>query len=338
MRVWDGISNSPILFARAGYSLGALSAIFISKSFVKFNPLLIDRNQTIVTDNSSIIESDDIKIKIPYSIVGMISLVVGFTFVASQYFDSKHKIHLKHKNSLREHKSSRFKVYTSVLDRISFLVFNDKSYEKRVFRSKIILAFLLLVVTISIGGFTVILSNFMMTYQTKGPAKLAVKTFFQIQIVYWIFMTVGRLLAGNFAFKLNTLVYVFFLISINFVCILIYSIPQFNLIPKFYWFISVPLAIVVGPVVPCTIMLGKHVMKQLSPFLISVYSIGVAIGSILGQLMTGFLLDELKPKPNWLIYNDATSVYVIPFLVLFSVTICLTFYIILIIVKRRLNF
>ena len=38
--LWSGISNSPINGAQAGYGVGALIAVFISKPFVKFNPVL----------------------------------------------------------------------------------------------------------------------------------------------------------------------------------------------------------------------------------------------------------------------------------------------------------
>jgi hypothetical protein len=325
MRLWHGISNSPIIFVRSGYSLGALMIVFISKSFVKFNPILSSKNET------SIIESTDIKLKLPYSIAGIFSIFIGFIFILIQYFEYKENI----RQQVNLNNKKNINTARSVLDKISFIIFNDNKYKRKKFNSKILLTILLLIVTISIGGFTIVLSNFMISYVTKGPAKLSIEIFFKIQTLFWIFMTVGRLLAAIIAFRLNTLVYVFSLISLNFTFILLYSIPNFNSKQIFYWLITIPLGIVVGPIVPSTVMLTKHVMKNLSSFLISVCGIGGAIGAIMGQFITGYLLDEFKPKSDWLQYTDATSAYIIPFVALIGVTIALTFYLILIFFKRK---
>ncbi len=320
----------------------------MSKPFVKFNPTFSSINQTqfdnYTVSNSTIIQSSDITLHVPYSLAGTSGVVVFILFIIAQYYETKNtkNLTLKLDEAKSEEKEELNKkgsnVEMSRLDKISYLLFNDKHHEPAVFTAKVVETVLFVILCMTIGGFSIVLGNFMLTFITKGPAKLPLDTFFKIQMLFWIFNVFGRLLASVIAFKLNTLLYFFILILLNFICIFLYTIPYLNSMPVFYWFITIPLATVSGPVIPSTIMVAKHIMKQVSSVLISLFGVGLAIGAISIQYLTGFLLDEFIPDSNLFGYNDATSAYIIPIIILISVSVSFLVYLVLILVYKRFKY
>ena len=352
LNLWNGISNSPINGVQAGYGIGALIAVFISKPFVKYsknnNRTTNSTNLISALRNETIVPSlPNITLQVPYTVAGFIGILISVAFVIAQYYESKNvkrqnrksqvSIKIEEIEKLNDNKLESTLEKPEKSNYISNLIFNDKIYDAKVFKSKLLLTTLLIFLAMSIGGFSIILANFMLTYTTKGPAKLSLNSFFLIQMLFWVFNVVGRLLASVVAYKLNTLVYFFVLIILNFTCISLYSIPQLNSTTIFYWLIIIPLSTVNGPIIPSTMMVLKHVMGQVSSVLIAIFGIGLAIGAVSVQYLTSFLLDEFEPNPNWLSYKDATSVYIIPIIILINVSVSFIVLIVLIIVFNSLN-
>ena len=344
MRLWSGISNSPLSGAQAGYGVGALLAVFLSKSFVKFNPAtMISETNATLANQSTILKSSDITLQIPYSLAGLCAFLIFIAFLFAQYFETKNsnKFNRDIKGAMEENEGLNIKRLNSNkinrLNKLSFLIFNDSNYTAKVFNAKLLLTVFSFMLAISIGAFSIVFGNFLLTYTTKGPAKLSLQSYFTIQKMFWVFSVTGRLVASIVAFKINTLVYFLLLIFSNLVCIFFYMIPYFNSIPKFYWIIIVPLSTFNGPLIPSAIMVFEYVLQHLSSMFIAVFAIGAAIGAISAQYITSFLLDEFKPDANWFFYNDATSAYIIPTIIFFTISICFLIYLLLLIVFKFLK-
>ncbi len=304
-------------------------------------------NQSLKNQQIKILQnetmSSDINLQIPYSIAGFIGVVVSIAFVFAQYFESKNtkrfnkytKNQIENKEAEKLNEISIKKIGKS--NRLSKLIFNDENYDSKIFKSKILFTILLVILSMSIGGFSIVLVNFMLTYTTNGPAKLPIATYFKIQILFWIFNVVGRLIASVVAYKLDTLLFFFILLISNFICILFYAIPYFNSVKISYFIIMIPLATFNAPVIPSVYMILKYIMGHVSSVLIALFGIGMAVGAISAQYFTGYLLDEFKPNPNWFSYTDATSTYIIPIIILVNVSVSLLILIILIIIFKYLN-
>ena len=99
----------------------------------------------------------------------------------------------------------------------------------------------------------------------------------------------------------------------------------------------IPLTTFNAPVIPSVYMILKYVMGHVSSVLIALFGIGMAAGAISAQYVTSYLLDEFKPSPNWFNYTDATSVYIIPIIVLVNVFVSFFVLIILIIVFKNMK-
>ena len=344
IKLWSGKSKSPINGAQAGYGIGALVAVFISRPFVKFNPPLeINQYNNSFANQTS--NSSNILLHVPYSVAGLIGVLVSVAFVVAQYFEFKNtkrfnqsrqaKVQSEETVQLNENKIQLVEI--GKLKKLSSLVFNDKIYDAQIFKSKLLLTTLSIILAMSIGGFSIVLVNFMLPYITKGPAKLTISSFYKIQMLFWIFNTIGRLIASFVAYKLDTLLFFFLLISCNFICILLYAIPYFNTMPKFYFIIIGPLAAFNAPLIPSIFMVINHMMGHVSSVLIAIFGIGLATGAISAQYFTGFLLDEFKPNLNWLNYTDTNSVYIIPFIILANVSVSFILIISLILVFNNVK-
>jgi hypothetical protein len=287
--------------------------------------------------------SSDINLQVPYSIAGFIGVVISIAFVFAQYFESNNtkRFNKYTKNQIKNEEAEKLNEISvkkfGKSNRLSNLIFNDENYYSKIFKSKLLLTILLVILSMSIGGFSIVLVNFLLTYTTKGPAKLPIATYFKIQILFWIFNVVGRLIASVVAFKLDTLLFFFILLISNFICILFYAIPYFNSVKISYFIIMIPLATFNAPVIPSVYMILKYIMGHVTSVLIALFGIGMATGAISAQYFTGYLLDEFKPNLNWFGYTDATSTYIIPIIILVNVSVSLLILIILIIVFKYLN-
>lgn len=111
LKLWSGISASPINAMHSGYGIGAIVAILASKNFIVFSDydLLLAKanssnvvvpsvassvlvtNSTISSSNVSIEKTgwEKINVQTPYWIAGKFSLFVGILFLITQIFETK---------------------------------------------------------------------------------------------------------------------------------------------------------------------------------------------------------------------------------------------------------
>ena len=325
--LWSGISNSPINGAQAGYGVGALIAVFISKPFVKYSRLFNSHSNssTMVVNETKIVSSVDITLQVPYSIAGLIGVLVSLAFIFAQYFESKNTERLD-------------KIMENDIEVKENNLSNQvEKYKTNIIKSKAVITFLLIILAMSIGGFSIVFVNFLLTYATQGPAKLSIATYFKTQTLFWIFNIFGRVTASFVAYRVDVLFFFFILILSNFICLFLYAMPYFNSIKEIYFIIIVILSLFSAPVIPSFYMMLKYIMGHVSSILIALFGISMAAGAIAGQYITGYLLDEFKPSPNWFNYTDATSVYIIPIIVLVNVFVSFFVLIILIIVFKNMK-
>jgi hypothetical protein len=45
------------------------------------------------------------------------------------------------------------------------------------------------------------------------------------------------------------------------------------------------------------------------------------VGGTISQISTGYIFDHFKPKPDWFLYTDASYVCILPFLLLFWISL-----------------
>ena len=119
LKLWSGISTSPINAMHSGYGIGAIMAILASKNFIVFSAYdrllttekisanstnslvtnfvspsttpssLIYNASSISNSTTSMADWEKIDLKIPYWIAAKFSLFVGLLFLIGQFFETK---------------------------------------------------------------------------------------------------------------------------------------------------------------------------------------------------------------------------------------------------------
>lgn len=375
LRLWHGVSNSPVSVSLAGYGIGALASVFIAKPYVKFNPILnadivinadkIDNNQTnrnesiqFINENVSSVnatsQSSKITLYVPYSIFAVYGFLIGLFFLITHFYEIKNKLVFNQESSadqsvklkviipndsdimLLKSQSSLVNDGGNVFKKLLIQIFGEKpKYLRETNTGKILKAVLLAALSFTIGGYTVMLSNFMLTYLTTGPAKIHIKKYFAFQMIFWLFHVISRLFTSIIAFKMNSLKYFTVLILLNFAASIVYTLPAVNSVESFYWFIIACLAFLSASLLPSCYMIIKHIMKNVNTILLAFFSLAFAIGAILFNVLVGHLLDTFVPHLNWLGYENPSSSYIIPFMILTSISLALFIYFLLIFVYFR---
>lgn len=359
LRLWHGVSNSPIITIMAGHGIGACLAAVVVRPFIKFNPQKLHQNNNSYTEFNltssppSIkreLTPSDIQLKIPFSIAALYSSFLAICFIVSQFIETKnrkkHKLLnqkfkneplIEAKNALINDQSNqeKFKKWANNL------IFKVEYDSNKLFAVKIIQLVILVILGFSSSGFISIETNFMITYLTKGPAKLSIGNYFTFQIIFWLLYVFGRFMATLIAYKINTLAYFIVLCLFNLIVLFIYIVPALNTNKLFLWIIVFSLSFISGPIIPSVIMIAKHTLVHVSSTLISIFGVSMAMGGIAAYYITGHLLDNLKLNSKWLGYQDATSVYVIPYIMLlFAVLVILCSFLLLVVqfkFKKLLN-
>lgn len=343
LRMWNGISHSPISIIHAGYGIGALMAVFTAKPFVKYNRILnvVNSKSNILNGSiisiqnlSTITHQSDIRLQIPYTISSIFGFIVALAFLATYYYELKvlkiNKTGEHNETDFSENKENPDQALTEKLSGFE-KIFGEKFENKRKIFEKSIKVVLLFMICISIGGYNTLIQNYTLTYFTKGPAKLPIDTYFYLQMLFWIFFAISRLLTTLIAFKMNPLIFVSGLIILNLIFLILYCLPILNSISYLYWFFIISIASLAGPHLPAGLMMAKYVLKNINSFLFSIFALGFTFGAIGYEFLTGYLLDEFKPNPNWFGYKNAIYVYIIPYILLSAITISALFFILLII-------
>jgi FHS family Na+ dependent glucose MFS transporter 1 len=335
LRLWSGISNSPVNAMHSGYGIGAIFAVQILKFYIKFDPLMkIDesvQNSTLNHRNLKLITTDDIDLAVPYTFGGLFGIAIVIAFLIAQYFENNA---LK-KYAEKDHSSMPLNEPSCVLhdnrvESMQKIIFGKKFKDSTSFLIVSLIAILIFFLFMFANGTITIVNTFMLTYLTNGPAKFNVAIFIQLQTLYWIFFIFGRLGAAFLGFKMNSLIFFLILVLIELFFIILYCVPFFNSNQTFYWFLIPILGAILGPLVPSCFMVPKYLFKNINAFLLSIFFIGIGFGNMISQYITGVILDKFIIENNLFYYTNPTSTYLIPFIALAFILICTILYLIII--------
>jgi hypothetical protein len=336
----------------SGYGIGAIIAVQLLKPFIRFDPMKtyliknIDFINQSSTTNYTVNEwttADDIQLSVPYWLGCLVGLFVLICFILAQYFENRNsrKLVEKKKDQMLVKSSANTLSIAKASTRIKCvflqnLLFKDIRYQGNavfIAYTQIILLFMLFV---GVMAFWNVQSVFMLTLLTKGPAKFNVDDYMKLQTAIWLFFILGRLLATFLAYKLNPFLFYSSLLFSALVCQLLFCMPYLNSSRLFCWIILNTLALFAGPMVPSGFMIARQVLTSINSYLVSFFLVGLILGAIMSQYVAARLLDTLKLPTNWLNYtNVSSSVYVIPYITIFSLSIGILFFILVLIINNR---
>lgn len=326
LRLWSGISNSPVNLLGAGYGTGALIAVLAARNFVKFNP--INKNTT------NPVNSNDIRLEIPFTIAFTLGIIEIISLLVAQYYELKNIKRLKFQNQEKQLKSNtENEKVENCLKKIYSFIFKE-TYTNQMFVIKFILSIILFMLTFSVCGLTSVLYSFFITYLTTGPAHFKTQEAFCIQIAFWISFICGRLLASYLSYKINPLIFFSTIVTTNTLVIGIFCIPQVNSLQMAYMPILCLIGLLTGPTIPSVFTLIKYIFVRSSSLLISIFCMSICLGSIASQKLAAYLLDELKPTKEWLTYKQPNSSYIIPYILFIFVLLSLVLLLFILVFHR----
>jgi len=159
------------------------------------------------------------------------------------------------------------------------------------------------------GAFT-ILTRFMLTYLSKGiPCQLDTKTNVILETAFWVSIIVSRFLAAFVTSQMKAMHFFLALLFFNTAFCGLFLLTGLTKYELFFW-VCIPLVgFFTGPLIPCGLMIAKKVL-EFNSFLLSVFIVGLAVGGIVFQELTGTLLDQKWP-------GLSSPAYTIPYLVFF---------------------
>lgn len=299
----------------AGYGIGGILAVQISKPFLKFDKAIGSNDNSTVS-----LSPDDITIGTPYFISGTLGLVIMvFCFLVAQMIESKNNSRYRaalddaetmlKKSPISDSQASLSKKNQGFLQG---LFFGDKHYKGKALAYMTVQISLISIMFFFLAGYISVISKFMLTYLTKGPAGFTVDVYTQLQTVYWALFVCARFSAAIFAFKLDPFVFLFGLFFANLLICCLFVIPYFTTMPTFFWCGMFLMGIASGPMQPSSYMIAKDVLVEYNSFILSVFSIGIGLGALCFQEITGRMLDYFsEPRANFLgfeVFQPATIV------------------------------
>lgn len=325
LRTWEGISTSPLNAMHAGYGIGGILAVQISKPFLKFDKTSISSNSTLP------INPNDIEIATPYTISGSIGLfIMVFLFLVAQVIE--HRNNNRYKTALVDgERMLKNKIQLSESQDLTQrnhgflqgLFFGDKHYKGKALAYMTTQIALISIMFFFLAGYIAVITKFMLTYLTKGPANFTVDVYTQLQTVYWALFVCSRFSAAIFAFKLDPLVFLFGLFLANMIICFLFVVPYFTTFPTFYWYGMLLMGITSGPMQPSSYMIAKDILVEYNSFILSVFSIGVGFGALFFQEITGRLLDYFsEPRDNFLGFEVFQPAIVISHLFFVTSLLC----------------
>ena len=253
--LWEGITSSPINAMHAGYGIGAIIAVQISKPFIRFDPLQKYRDEELMksfdsslnsSSSSETLTSTDIKLAVPYSVSASVGMLLTILFLIAQVIEIRNnKLFNKKLNENNQleplQKMGEEKKVSEQNDEQEKSAFLQKLFfGKRVFRGKALVYMifqisLLVFLFFMIQGYITVISRYLLTYLTKGPANFSIAKYSTLTTLYWSFFILARFLAAFVAFKLNTILFVFVLLLLNMLVCLLFIIPIFTQYELFFW-------------------------------------------------------------------------------------------------------
>lgn len=331
LNLWTGISSSPVNAMHAGYGIGAIISVQLLKPYLKFKPDEDDLNNNTLV-NQTMVTSNDIKLQKPYAIASACGMIIIIGFIIAQIFEFQHvkkviaknkqqKIALKSSKSLLEDAENKKKPnrFNKIIQK---LLFEKEFSSNKDYLISVAQALLLSMLLFSIGAYNTILTAFMLTYATKGPAKYQRNEFLTIQTCFWVFFIAGRFLAAIIGFKIKPLVFFSLLLLANIANITLFIIPILNSNQAFYWYIICALGLCLGPLEPSAYMVAQAIFSKLNASLIAIFLVGLGTGGLVVEYITGILLDKFQPNDNWLGYKNPNSIFIIPIVIFSCVLLC----------------
>jgi hypothetical protein len=265
LALWAGITSSPINAMHAGYGIGAIIAVQLSKPFIKFNPFDELSNSKL--------KSNDVSLQIPYSIGASIGMLLAALFVIAQVIETRNNklFEKKMSNQLKPLASSENKDYElkkikendEEADEVKQSFFQKLCFGKRNYKGKA-LAYqltqisLLVIAFFCIQGYITVISRYLLTYLTKGPGNFDIDTYTSLATLYWSIFIVARFLAAFVAYKMNTILFVFGLLTINMIVCLLFVIPFFTNYKLFFWLGVSLMGLTSGPMQPSSFMVRHY--------------------------------------------------------------------------------
>ncbi|CAF1128487.1 unnamed protein product [Brachionus calyciflorus] len=351
LNLWSSVNTSPINAMHAGYGMGAILATQMAKQFIKFDPYHTNSTLTISNTTSLILKSSDINLKTPYWIASLIALIISVLFYLSQIIETKNRLKYEHNRKQLILLSEEFNLDDASIGTSSSLIETKMSNViKKMFLGKdklnnltqnqlnliLIQIVLFIIVFVFNQGYFTILSRFMITYLTIGPARLDVEIFIIIQTLFWAFFIVGRFLAAYLAFKFDTIKFFMWVLIGNFMVTILFLIPFLTEFKIFFWIGVSLLGLCSGPITPTGIMLAKQLL-DINSFVLSLFIVGLAGGGIIFQQLTGALLDFYEPnKTSWMGFSQANSAFILPHLASIASFLCLSFFVPIYLIHRKI--
>lgn len=307
-------------------------------------------NNSYKTINNS---NNQIDLRAPYWISGSISILIAFIFLATQFYESKNK----HNNS---RKKREFMLLTEDLsdneindddneqennERIKYfmknLLFSDKTYTGKALVYMLVqIDLFMLVFVLSQGSFTVI-TRFMLTYLTKGPANLDIKTYSIIISLFWALFIFSRFISTYLAVIIDPIYFFLIILFMNSFVSALFLVPALTTYELFFWIALPVLGATSGPIMPSGLMIAKEIIN-FNSFVLSLFIVGMASGGILFQQLTGELLDHFDINNNndskyWMGFKNVNSSYAIPHLIFLSSFLALITFLPIFILFKKCN-
>ncbi|CAF0745904.1 unnamed protein product [Brachionus calyciflorus] len=306
--LWNGLSNSPINAMHAGYGIGALISVQLSKKFIKFNPIdemkKMDLNSTdLNAPQITQINPNDMDLIIPYFIAGAFDFFLCIIFIIAQKVERKNSKKYQVNTNIELLNKSKKDVDSNQSSKILKLFFGDKVYKGYD------LIYMLVQITNS--------------YLTKGPGKFSIEEYSDIQTLFWLLFIAGRFIAAFVAFKMNAILFVTILYTSNLVITSLFLVPYLCQFKMFYWVAISFLGLVNGPLYPSSIMVAKILIGDFNSFVFSIFAL---LSGFVFQNVAGQLLDAIKPRDYFFGFENFNSAYLImhlSFLPCFLGLICL---------------
>ena len=350
LALWQGISNSPINAMHSGYGIGIILAIQLSKPFIKFDPnqkaLNLNESSTSFKNASSAssteITSEMIDIKTPYFLSAGLGIILCLLFLVAQFFEKKNT---KRFNSaygvqlnLLNEKVKHEEVQRPKTSFFQHILFGDSSVKGNVKVYMLVQICLIFVIQFCIQGHFTIVSKFMLPYLTKGPGKFSLQDYSIISTLFWAFFVVARLLAAVLAFKVNSIVFVFCLLAVNLLVSSVFLMPFLTMHKLVFWIGMSLMGLATGPCTPSLFMDAKDLLNNYNSFVLSLFSVGMGLGSIFFQQTCGILLDAINPREFFLGFTNFNSNYIISYAFFLPCIVSFFVYFVSYVIYRRYFF
>ena len=368
LRLWKGISDSPVNAMHGGYGLGALLAVQIAKPFIQFNPMSIGTNGTVeVTSENTYISSNrsssleeklnmlELKVSVAYWITVSIGILIAFSFFIAQFAEIRNRkkyaksnrfVKIKlitEPNQIRKASDCEYKLNQDEenLKPNNFfqrILFGERRYSSAATMYMLIQILLITIAMLYFNGYFALIGKYMLIYITMGPSKQSVETYRRLITFYYATFSCSRLLASFVAFKLNTLVFMILLVSLNLVASSFFIVPYFHNFELFYWLVFALKGITSGPCIPSMYMLARYVLRDFNSFVISVFAIGLGAGPLIMQQLAGYTLDKMPSHSEFLGFNDFTSKYFIAYLLFIPSALAFVTILLIILIFKKFGY